>query len=247
MNKPGRNSTGGSQKDRSLWEESRAQELITQVLNKELSLTAAAVRLGVDTNTFFAHLTDNGKNKARVALLMGSPLSLDDAEMDDNPLSIGDDGREPVEVLNGDRDIDDDRDLGMEDEDEIAMNIRPEVMVREHSELIMNRVKVEDDEVEVQDEDIPSDEHDDVSIEKAEAMMEENHKMNDTDGEEEDQMHEQNQIHEQDRLQEQEDMIEPPDGEAIDGDENEEMNDMQEFEPPPPPPAVSEGEAAVAN
>lgn len=35
-------------------------------------MTAAAVRLGVDTNTFFAHVTDNGKNKVRVALLLGT-------------------------------------------------------------------------------------------------------------------------------------------------------------------------------
>ena len=45
------------------------------VLNKELSLTAAAVRLGVDTNTFFAHITDNGKNKQRVAQLMSNVTS----------------------------------------------------------------------------------------------------------------------------------------------------------------------------
>lgn len=71
MNKQGRGS-GTPQKERSIWEEARAQELIQRVLNKELSLTAAAVRLGVDTNTFFAHLTDNGKNKGRVALLLGT-------------------------------------------------------------------------------------------------------------------------------------------------------------------------------
>lgn len=70
VNKQGRG--GGSQKERSIWEEARAQELIQRVLNKELSLTAAAVRLGVDTNTFFAHVTDNGKNKGRVALLLGT-------------------------------------------------------------------------------------------------------------------------------------------------------------------------------
>lgn len=74
MNKPGR-TPGSGQKERSIWEESRAQELIQRVLNKELSLTAAAVRLGVDTNTFFAHLTDNGKNKSRVALLLGTDNS----------------------------------------------------------------------------------------------------------------------------------------------------------------------------
>lgn len=71
MNKQGRGS-GTPQKERSIWEEARAQELIQRVLNKELSLTAAAVRLGVDTNTFFAHLTDNGKNKGRMALLLGT-------------------------------------------------------------------------------------------------------------------------------------------------------------------------------
>ena len=70
VNKPGRNS-GGGQKERSIWEESRAQELIQRVLSKELSMTAAAVRLGIDTNTFFAHITDNGKNKSRVQLLLG--------------------------------------------------------------------------------------------------------------------------------------------------------------------------------
>lgn len=69
MNKRG---GGAAQKERSIWEESRAQELIQMVLNKELSLTAAAVRLGVDTNTFFAHVTDNGKNKGRLALLLGT-------------------------------------------------------------------------------------------------------------------------------------------------------------------------------
>ncbi|XP_063591681.1 uncharacterized protein LOC134768811 isoform X1 [Penaeus indicus] len=74
VNKPGR-TPGSGQKERSIWEESRAQELIQRVLNKELSLTAAAVRLGVDTNTFFAHLTDNGKNKSRVALLLGTDNS----------------------------------------------------------------------------------------------------------------------------------------------------------------------------
>lgn len=46
--------------------------VIQRVLSKELSLTAAAVRLGVDTNTFFAHITDNGKNKTRVAILLGT-------------------------------------------------------------------------------------------------------------------------------------------------------------------------------
>lgn len=74
VNKPGR-TPGSGQKERSIWEESRAQELIQRVLSKELSLTAAAVRLGVDTNTFFAHLTDNGKNKSRVALLLGTDNS----------------------------------------------------------------------------------------------------------------------------------------------------------------------------
>ncbi|XP_050734582.1 ataxin-2 homolog isoform X3 [Eriocheir sinensis] len=71
VNKQGRGG-GAAQKERSIWEEARAQELIQRVLNKELSLTAAAVRLGVDTNTFFAHVTDNGKNKVRVALLLGT-------------------------------------------------------------------------------------------------------------------------------------------------------------------------------
>lgn len=71
MNKQGRGG-GAAQKERSIWEEARAQELIQRVLNKELSLTAAAVRLGVDTNTFFAHITDNGKNKVRVGLLLGT-------------------------------------------------------------------------------------------------------------------------------------------------------------------------------
>ncbi|KAK4296459.1 hypothetical protein Pmani_031040 [Petrolisthes manimaculis] len=79
VNKQGRvsggNGGGSSQKERSIWDESRAQDLIQRVLNKELSLTAAAVRLGVDTNTFFSHLTDNGKNKSRVALLLGTDLS----------------------------------------------------------------------------------------------------------------------------------------------------------------------------
>ena len=72
MNKGGRTSvtSSGGKESRNLWEETRAQDLIMMVLNKELSLTAAAVRLGVDTNTFFAHLTENGKNKQRVSLLM---------------------------------------------------------------------------------------------------------------------------------------------------------------------------------
>ena len=62
--------SGNNKEPRNPFDESRAQELIMAVLNKELSLTAAAVRLGVDTNTFFSHLTDNGKNKQRVAQLM---------------------------------------------------------------------------------------------------------------------------------------------------------------------------------
>lgn len=79
VNKQGR-SGSSAQKERSIWEESRAQELIQRVLNKELSLTAASIRLGVDTNTFFAHLTDNGKNKSRMALLLGT-----DANSSDGP------------------------------------------------------------------------------------------------------------------------------------------------------------------
>ncbi|XP_069172688.1 uncharacterized protein [Procambarus clarkii] len=82
VNKQGRG--GSSQKERSIWEESRAQELIQHVLNKELSLTAAAVRLGVDTNTFFAHLTDNGKNKSRVALLLGTDTNNSDSSFNVN-------------------------------------------------------------------------------------------------------------------------------------------------------------------
>ncbi|XP_071550231.1 uncharacterized protein [Panulirus ornatus] len=77
VNKQGR-SGGSAQKERSIWEESRAQELIQRVLNKELSLTAASIRLGVDTNTFFAHLTDNGKNKSRMALLLGTDTNSSD-------------------------------------------------------------------------------------------------------------------------------------------------------------------------
>lgn len=65
---------GGTKENRSIWDENRAQELILAVLNKELSLTAAAVRLGVDTTTFLSHLTDNGKNKQRLAQLVGPHL-----------------------------------------------------------------------------------------------------------------------------------------------------------------------------
>ncbi|XP_042210919.1 uncharacterized protein LOC121858514 isoform X2 [Homarus americanus] len=83
VNKQGR-SGNSAQKERSIWEESRAQELIQRVLNKELSLTAAAVRLGVDTNTFFAHLTDNGKNKSRVALLLGTDPNNSDSSFNMN-------------------------------------------------------------------------------------------------------------------------------------------------------------------
>lgn len=91
VNKPGRSpsssGSGGSgpggggsnsQKERNIWDESRSQDLIQKVLNKELSLTAAAVRLGIDYNTFFAHLTDNGKDQARVSLLTSSSSALED-------------------------------------------------------------------------------------------------------------------------------------------------------------------------
>ena len=66
--------SGGTKENRTIWDENRAQDLILAVLNKELSLTAAAVRLGVDTTTFLAHLTDNGTNKQRLAQLVGPSL-----------------------------------------------------------------------------------------------------------------------------------------------------------------------------
>ncbi|KAK8733945.1 hypothetical protein OTU49_006258 [Cherax quadricarinatus] len=83
VNKQGR-AERSALKERSMWEESRAQELIQRVLSKELSLTAAAVRLGVDTNTFFAHLTDHGKNKSRVALLLGTDTNNSDSSFNMN-------------------------------------------------------------------------------------------------------------------------------------------------------------------
>ena len=72
-----------------MWSEPKALDIIQKVLNKELSLTAAAVRLGVDYNSFFAHLTDNGKDDFRVALLTGKcgseDMDMDDSMMEENP------------------------------------------------------------------------------------------------------------------------------------------------------------------